>query len=47
MELTERLNDGGESPLQNVSVAIDVDGTLWIGVFNGSRVGYKLLKPPG
>ncbi len=44
MKVTEILKDGGESPLQNVSVAIDVDGTLWIGPFSGNRVGYKPAK---
>jgi hypothetical protein len=44
MKATEILKDGGESPLQNASVAIDVDGTLWIGPFSGNRVAYKALK---
>jgi hypothetical protein len=44
MKVTEILKDGGESPLQNASVAIDVDGTLWIGAFSGNRIGYKPLK---
>lgn len=44
MKVTEILKDSGESPLQNASVAIDVDGTLWIGPFSGNRIGYKPLK---
>ncbi len=44
MKATEILKDGGESPLQNASVAIDADGTLWIGAFSGNRVAYKPLK---
>ncbi len=44
MKVTEILKDGGESPMQNASVAIDVDGTLWIGPFSGNRVAYKPLR---
>jgi hypothetical protein len=42
MKVTEMLKDSGRSPLQNASVAIDVDGVLWIGPFSGNRVAYKL-----
>jgi len=41
MEISEVAKDHGESPLQNASVAIDVDGTLWIGSFRADRVAYK------
>ena len=41
MEVTEVLRDRGESPLQNASVAIDVDGTLWIGLFRADRIACK------
>lgn len=44
MKVTEILKDRGESPLQNASVAIDVDGTIWIGPFSGNRVSYRPLK---
>jgi hypothetical protein len=44
VKVTEILKDRGESPLQNASVAIDVDGTLWIGPFSGNRVAYRPLK---
>lgn len=44
MTVTEILKDNGASPLQNASVAIDVDGTLWIGPFSGNRVAYKPLR---
>ncbi len=41
MEISEVFKDQGESPLQNASVAIDVDGTLWIGSFRADRVAYR------
>jgi sugar lactone lactonase YvrE len=41
MKVTELLKDKGESPLQNVSAAIDVDGALWLGAFSGERIAYK------
>jgi len=44
MQVKEILKDHGESPLQNASVAIEVDGTLWIGPFSGTRVSLKPLK---
>jgi DNA-binding beta-propeller fold protein YncE len=44
MKLIEIVKDEGESPLQNASVAIDVDGTLWIGVYRGDCIGYKPMK---
>ena len=44
MKVTEILKDSGESPLQNASVAIEVDGTLWIGPFSGNRIAYKPLR---
>ena len=44
MEISEVVKDDGESPLQNASVAIDVDGTLWIGSFRADRVAYKPLR---
>jgi hypothetical protein len=38
---TTRVASGpANSPLQNVSNAIDVDGTLWLGAFRGDRIGY-------
>jgi hypothetical protein len=44
MKVTEILKDSGESPMQNASVAIDVDGTLWLGPFSGDRIAYKPMK---
>jgi DNA-binding beta-propeller fold protein YncE len=44
MKVTEILKDSGESPMQNASVAIDVEGMLWVGPFSGNRVAYKALK---
>ncbi len=44
LAVTEVVRDNGESPLQDASVAIEVDGTLWIGPFRGDRVAYKQLK---
>jgi DNA-binding beta-propeller fold protein YncE len=41
MKITEILKDNGTSPLQNASVAIEVDGVLWIGPFSGNRVAYR------
>jgi sugar lactone lactonase YvrE len=41
LKVTVVLKDSGESPMQNASVAIDVDGTLWMGTFGGDRVAYK------
>jgi hypothetical protein len=41
MEVSEIFKDHGESPLQNASAAIDVDGTLWIGSFRADRVACK------
>ena len=41
MTTTEVAKDLGQSPLQNVSVAIEVDGTLWIGPFSGNRIAYR------
>jgi hypothetical protein len=41
MKVSEIAKDAGELPLQNVSVALDLDGTLWIGAFRGDRVAYK------
>ena len=41
MKVSTILEDHGESPLQNASAAIDVDGTLWIGSFRADRVAYK------
>lgn len=44
LKITEVAKDGGENPLQNVSVAIEVNGALWMGPFMGDRIAYKLLK---
>lgn len=33
------------NPLQGVSVGVDVDGMLWVGPFQGDRVGYAPLPP--
>ncbi len=41
MQVTEVAKDNGDLPLQNVSVAIEIEGSLWIGSFRGDRVGYK------
>lgn len=39
------LKDDGQNPMQNVSVAFEADGTLWLGSFAGNRVAYKPEKP--
>lgn len=44
LKVIEVAKDTGKSPLQNASVAIEVDGTLWIGPFRGDRIAYKPLK---
>ena len=44
LKFTELAKDDGGSPMQNVSVAIEVDGTLWLGQFAGDRIGYKKLS---
>jgi len=44
LEFTEIAKDNGESPMQNASVAIDVNGTLWIGTFGGGRIAYRPAK---
>ncbi len=44
LKTTEIAKDAGASPIQNVSVAIEVAGTLWLGPFRGDRVAYKPLK---
>ncbi len=44
LEFTEIMKDDGSSPLQNVSVALEVDGTIWLGVFRGDRVAYTPKK---
>ena len=44
MKVTPIFKEGGTAPLQNVSVALSVDGTLWFGTFAGDRLGYKPLK---
>ena len=44
MKLTEVLKDTGDSSLQNGTVAIDVNGTLWIGSFQSDRIAYKQLE---
>lgn len=41
LKVTEVAKDDGQLPLQNVSVALEVDGTLWIGTFSGNRVAYR------
>ena len=41
LKVSEVAKDAGQSPLQNVSVAIEVDGTLWLGPFSGNRVAYR------
>jgi hypothetical protein len=44
LKFAEIAKDDGSSPLQNVSVAIEVDSALWLGAFMGNRVGYKQGK---
>ena len=44
LKLAEIAKDDGYSPLQNVSVAAEVDGMLWFGVFLGNRVGYRQVR---
>jgi hypothetical protein len=39
LAVTELLRDDGTSPLQNLSVAVEVGQTLWLGPFRGDRVG--------
>jgi hypothetical protein len=41
LKFAEILKDDGGSPIQNVSVAVEVDSTLWLGQFMGNRVAYK------
>jgi hypothetical protein len=41
MRVSEIAKDAGGLPLQNVSVALNLDGNLWIGAFRGDRVAYK------
>ena len=41
LKITEVAKDDGRLPLQNASVAIEVDGTLWIGPFAGNRIAYR------
>jgi hypothetical protein len=43
MQVTGIAKDAGDLPLQNVSVAIEVDGALWIGPFRGDRVAFKRM----
>jgi hypothetical protein len=45
LKFTEVLKDDGGNPMQNMSVALEVDGTLWFGAFSGNRVAYKPEKP--
>ena len=44
LKFAEILKDDGASPMQNVSAAIEVNGTLWLGQFMGNRVAYKPMK---
>jgi hypothetical protein len=44
LKFAEVAKDDGSSPLQNVSAAIEVDGTLWLGAYIGDRIGYKPVK---
>lgn len=39
LAVTELLRDDGTSPMQNLSVALEVGRTLWLGPFRGDRVG--------
>ncbi len=39
LKVTELLRDDGTSPMQNLSVALEVGRTLWLGPFRGDRVG--------
>jgi hypothetical protein len=41
LKFTEIMKDDGRSPMQNVSVALEVNKTLWLGCFAGDRVAYK------
>jgi hypothetical protein len=43
MQVSEVARDNGDLPLQNVSVAINVNGMLWIGPFRGDRVAFKRI----
>jgi hypothetical protein len=43
LKVSAVAKDAGVLPLQNVSVGIDVEGTLWVGPFRGDRVAYKAL----
>jgi dipeptidyl aminopeptidase/acylaminoacyl peptidase len=44
LKFTEIEKDDGGLPFQNVSVAIEFDSTLWMGVFMGNRVAYRPSK---
>jgi sugar lactone lactonase YvrE len=41
MKIDEILKGDDKSPMQNVSIAIEVDGAFWIGSFSGNRIAYK------
>jgi hypothetical protein len=43
LAVTPIFNADASMPLQGVSVALEVDGLLWVGPFRGDRVGYLPL----
>ncbi len=43
LAITPLFTADGKQPLQGVSVALEVDGLLWVGPFRGDRVGYLPL----
>ena len=44
MQIKEIAKDSGPLPMQNASVAVEVDGMLWIGPYLGDRIAYKPVK---
>jgi len=44
LKFVEVAKDDGGFPFQNVSVAVEFDSTLWLGVFMGNRIAYRLIK---
>ncbi len=41
LKFTQVAKDDGSSPFQNVSAAVELDSTLWLGVYAGNRVAYR------
>ena len=43
LKVTPIFSTDAQGPMQGVSVALEVDGQLWVGPFRGDRVGYLPL----